>query len=139
MRSPVRFVAAVVAAAALTGACSSGGRDTEGAAAADARPTETSDTAAVTVKLFMFDPDPVRLEAGTTVTWTNQDQILHTVTAGTRTYDEQGLTREITPTGQFDLPLDGQGSTASFTFTEPGTVAYLCKIHPGMDTEVVVS
>lgn len=139
MRSPAGLVAAAVVAAALTGACSTSGRDrTEGAAPAAARPPGAS-AAAVTVKLFMFDPDPMPVAAGTTVTWTNQDQIRHTVTAGTRTYDDQGLTRDVSPTGEFDLPLDGQGSTAEFTFTEPGTVAYLCTVHPGMDAEVVVS
>ena len=134
----VALIAAVAAVAGLTGACG-GGESSEDAAGDAARPAGGSDTAAVTVKLFMFDPSPLQIKAGTKVTWTNQDEILHTVTAGTRTYDGEGLTKDITPSGEFDLPLDGKGSTADFTFTETGTVTYLCKIHPGMDTEVVVS
>jgi plastocyanin len=98
-----------------------------------------SKAAAVTIKTFAFRPTPLEIKAGTKVTWTNEDQIHHTVTSGTRTYDAQGLTKDISRIAGFDLQLDGKGSRASFTFAKPGTIAYLCTIHPGMDTEVVVT
>lgn len=83
----------------------------------------------MTVKTFAFDPDPVRVEAGTTVTWTNRDEILHTVTSGVRD-DADGM---------FDIELDGPGSVAEHTFDTPGTYAYHCSVHPGMDGVVEVS
>jgi plastocyanin len=94
---------------------------------------------AVTIRTFAFRPTPLQIKAGTTVTWTNEDQIHHTVTSGTRTYDAQGLTKEVSKTPGFDLQLDGKGSQANFTFEKPGAIGYLCTIHPGMDTEVIVT
>lgn len=82
----------------------------------------------VLIKTFIFRPDPMTVSVGTTVTFTNLDDILHTVTAG-----ERGA-----PTGAFDGQLDGIDSTFTFTFDEPGTYAYHCSIHPGMDAEIVV-
>lgn len=82
----------------------------------------------VVIKTFIFRPDPLTVPAGTTVTFTNLDDILHTVTAG-----ERGA-----PSGQFDGDLQGIDSTFRFTFDEPGTYAYHCTIHPGMDATVVV-
>ncbi|MBW3548286.1 MAG: cupredoxin domain-containing protein [Actinobacteria bacterium] len=84
---------------------------------------------AVTIKTFAFDPDPATVPAGTTVTWANEDEILHTVTSGER--DEAD--------GTFDKQLDGPGSVAEHTFDTPGTYAYHCSIHPGMDGVVEVS
>ena len=83
---------------------------------------------AVNIKTFMFQPDPVRVKAGTTVTWTNQDDILHTVTAGARGK----------PSKEFDEKLKLNGEF-SHTFDEAGTHPYVCTIHKGMDGTVIVS
>ena len=87
----------------------------------------------------MFQPNPLHIAPGTTVRWTNEDEILHTVTSGTRTYDDQHLQKEIVagPPG-FDFQLNGKGATAMFTFTQAGTFSYLCSRHPGMDAQIVV-
>ena len=74
-----------------------------------------------------FRPAEVTIEAGTTVVWTNQDALPHTVTAGSRG----------NPSGLFDEDV-GAGGEFSFTFEEPGTYEYYCSIHPGMDGTVVV-
>ena len=97
---------------------------------ADPAPTESSAVepteggAAVTVKLFAFDPDTLEVDTGTTVTWTNEDDIEHTATA-----DE----------GAFDGDLDGAGSEFSFTFEKAGTFTYRCDIHDGMRGEIRVT
>jgi plastocyanin len=94
---------------------------------------------AVTIKGFMFQPNPLHVAAGTRVVWTNEDEILHTVTSGMRTYDEQHLQKDVVPGPPgFDFQLDGKGKTAMFTFTQAGTFSYLCTRHPGMDAQIVV-
>lgn len=138
-RRRLPFAVALTAAALLGTACGGdGGSKTAADASVTTASTEVPATA-IDIKGFMFQPNPVHIAVGTTVTWTNQDEILHTVTAGTRTYDDQHLQKEITPGPPgFDFPLDGKGKTATFTFTQAGTFSYLCSRHPGMDAEIVV-
>jgi plastocyanin len=123
-----------IAAIALTlslGATACGGDDDPDSAktggeapAAQSQPA----TGSVDIKTFMFQPDPVRVKAGTEVTWTNQDDILHTVTSGKR-----GKT-----TDEFDKKVN-LNDEFSHTFDKPGTYPYVCTIHMGMDGTVVVS
>jgi plastocyanin len=76
-----------------------------------------------------FQPQQITVRVGTTITWTNQDSVAHTVTAGSRD----------TPTGLFDPGEIAAGGPFSFTFTEPGTYEYHCALHPGMDGTVIVT
>ena len=82
----------------------------------------------VIIEMFRFQPASLRVEAGSTVVWTNRDQILHTVTAGTPG----------SPSGAFDGQLDGSGSSFSNVFTQAGTFAYFCARHNAMLGEVQV-
>jgi plastocyanin len=104
---------------------------------------ETSDPAAqvVDIDTFVFTPDVVEVGVGDTVRWTNGDDILHTVTSGTREYDptNSGLVTATHEDGEFDLELDGRGAAVEHTFTEPGTYHYFCDRHPGMEADVEVS
>lgn len=81
------------------------------------------------IHTFAFGPQNIAVKAGDTVTWTNQDAILHTVTAGTSK----------DPGTAFNAKMDGVGSTFSFTFTKPGTYPYHCSIHEVMQGVVTVS
>jgi len=83
---------------------------------------------AVTIKTFQFNPGRLEVKTGTKITWTNQDEIVHTVTSGTPE------TRD----GRFGSPLDGKGATTSVTFTEPGTYPYFCERHQSMQGEIRV-
>jgi plastocyanin len=76
----------------------------------------------VTIETFDFQPDPLVVAAGTTITFVNDDKIDHTVTAGTRDDPAPDL---------FDGTLPEQGSTFELTLDEPGTYDYFCRIHPG--------
>lgn len=124
----------------LLGACSSDG----GPATADptAQSADTDEQHGVQVSLikFAFDPDPLQIKAGETVTWTNKDDILHTVTSGQP--QEQGVpgvsaNKDSAPDGLFDQPLE-LDDTFSFTFEEAGEITYFCNIHPGMTGSIVV-
>jgi plastocyanin len=82
----------------------------------------------VTIKLFQYQPGRIEVIAGTTVTWMNEDEIFHTVTAA-----EPG-----TKGGGFDATLDGKGKSFSFTFSQPGTYSYYCERHEHMRGEIEV-
>lgn len=93
------------------------------------------------VEGLAFDPEIVKVPSGTTVTWTNEDAVAHTVTSGA--IGEQGVPgvskgKPDRPDGLFDDELADAGATSSFTFDEPGTYEYFCRIHGGMTGTVVV-
>jgi plastocyanin len=69
-----------------------------------------------------FALESFTVSVGTTVTWTNRGGAPHTTTAGT---PDQ-------PTGQWDSDTLRRGDTFSFTFTQPGTFPYFCRIHPSI-------
>jgi|SRR5579863_436935 len=77
----------------------------------------------VMAKDFMFAPVALRVSAGSTVTWTNDDEEPHTVVS------ESGLFRS--------AALDTNESF-SFKFEQPGTYRYACSIHPRMVGTIVV-
>jgi plastocyanin len=76
----------------------------------------------VTIETFAFAPDPLVVEAGTSITFVNEDAIDHTVTAGTRDAPEPD---------RFDGELPDEGATFELTLDEAGTYDYFCRIHPG--------
>ena len=94
-----------------------------GGSAAEEPSAATPETVAVDIKTFQFEPDPLEIEAGQTVEWTNSDATIHTVVG-------KGI-----ETGELD-----QGDTHAHTFEQPGTYAYVCDRHsgPGMKAEVIV-
>ena len=101
-----------------------------GWAIAVAAATTAADAATgINVQLFQFRPGTIAVNAGTRVTWTNHDEIEHTVTAGVP--DK--------PAGGFDLALGGKGATASADFSTPGTYSYFCRRHQHMRGEVKVN
>ena len=67
-----------------------------------------------------FKLEDLTLPVGTTVTWTNQDAVFHTTTSGIAPG----------PSGVWDSPMLPGNSSFSFKFTEEGTFAYCCRIHP---------
>jgi plastocyanin len=84
--------------------------------------------AAVTIQTFQFRPTPVEVRTGTPVTWTNQDDILHTVTSGTPDSGDH----------RFEAPLDGKGASSTMTFTQAGIYPYFCDRHQSMRGEIRV-
>lgn len=81
--------------------------------------------ARVVVKLFQYQPERLQVNAGTTVTWVNDDEIFHSVTV-------DGKEKS------FDAPLDGKGKSISFTFSKPGLYTYYCDRHEHMRGEIEV-
>ena len=79
----------------------------------------------VTIQLFQFRPRQLEVRPGTKVTWTNQDDMPHTVTS---TAKPKALDSEA-------LDTDAR---FSYVFTELGTYDYICTIHPKMAGRVIV-
>jgi plastocyanin len=86
-------------------------------------------TPAVDIQVFQFQPGAVEVRAGTAITWTNRDDIEHTVTSGDP--EHRG--------GRFDLRLPGRGTTSTVRFSEPGVYPYFCDRHPSMRGEIRVN
>jgi len=84
---------------------------------------ETSDTAKIVAKDFMFNPTPLTVKAGATVTWTNMDDEPHTVVSDTGAFKSGGL---------------DTNESFSYKFDKPGTYHFTCSIHPRMVGTVVV-
>ena len=125
--------AAAVAALLLLAACGS----SKGASAtpmpsmpmatmsvAGGTPSAPATANAVNISNFAFAPATVSVAAGTTITWTNRDQVAHTVSD-----TQNGIAS----------PVLNQNQTYSHTFTQPGTYHYICTIHPFMHGTVVVT
>ena len=80
-------------------------------------------TAEVKIDNFSFGPAALTIAAGTTVTWTNRDDIPHTVVSTDGVFKSKALDTD---------------DKFSFTFTKPGTYPYFCSIHPKMTGQVIV-
>jgi plastocyanin len=78
----------------------------------------------VAIRDFAFHPGHLVIMAGTTITWTNQDDAQHTVTFRN---------------GMADSGLLSRGQTYQYTFASPGTFAYYCTVHPHMVGTVLVT
>jgi plastocyanin len=79
--------------------------------------------AEVNIDNFSFSPATITVKAGTAITWTNRDDIPHTVVA-----DDKSFKSKVLDTGE----------KFTFTPTKPGTYGYFCSIHPKMTAKLVV-
>jgi plastocyanin len=81
-----------------------------------------------------FQPNPIQVSTGATVTWTNDDSQPHTVTSGSNGQPDN----RFNSSPNFN-PLMAPGQTFSFTFTQAGDYPYFCMLHPNMVGTVSVS
>ena len=79
--------------------------------------------AAVQIDNFTFKAPVTTVKVGTTVTWTNGDDIPHTV---------------VSKDGVFKSQVLDTGDRFSFTFAKPGQFGYFCSLHPHMTGTIVV-
>jgi plastocyanin len=104
----------VVALAMLVGGAKSSNVNAQQAQAANAE---------VKIDNFSFGPAMITVAAGTTVTWTNRDDIPHTVVSDDKRFKSKVLDTD---------------EKFSYTFDKPGTYPYFCSVHPKMTGKVVV-
>ena len=79
--------------------------------------------ASVTIRGNSFLPGQLNVRIGQKVSWNNEDQVAHTVTADGLTFGKS-------------MP---SGAVFNFAFVKPGNFPYHCEIHPSMHGTVVVS
>ncbi len=77
-----------------------------------------------------FVPESITVTKGTTVTWSNNDATLHTVTSGTTEAGNAGT--------DFDSVYMASGKTFEHTFSNAGTFNYYCTLHPFMKGQIIV-
>jgi plastocyanin len=77
-----------------------------------------------------YDPSPLTVKVGTSVTWTNKDSTIHTVTSG---LPEEGDVGTL-----FDSSLISPGMTFVHVFDKTGTLDYSCTLHPFMHGQIIV-
>jgi plastocyanin len=109
----VGLLATVIVATLLLSAAS------PGSSAKAAQPT----SAEVKIDNFSFGPASLTVAVGTTVTWTNRDDIPHTTVSTDKVFKSKVLDTD---------------EKFSFTFAKAGTYPYFCSIHPKMTGSVVV-
>ena len=109
-----RVLPVVLLAASLIGVAAGCGGD------GDSAPVATTEV--TMAKSYRFDPKKIEVDAGSSVTWTNDDNFTHTVQVD----------------GQDDHKVE-RGKSISITFDKPGTYHYVCTLHSrDMDGEVIV-
>lgn len=92
------------------------------AGAATGAAATASKGATVDINNFAFHPPTLRVAKGTSVTFSNSSKVSHTATRG----------------GAFDTGVIKPGKSVSVRFTQKGTFAYHCEIHPLMHGKIVV-
>jgi plastocyanin len=79
--------------------------------------------ATVHIKDFAYKPPALTIHAGDRVTFINDDDEPHTVTANDKSFDSEGLDTAV---------------TWQHVFATPGTYHYFCELHPYMKATIVV-
>lgn len=122
----------LVALLAIAGCASPGATAEPTTASTPAASAPASDARmvdAISIKGFAFAPDDLTVPVGTTVTWINDEDSLHTVTSGT----------PASPSGLFDSGEIDTGVEFTYTFTDEGTYPFFCARHDFMNGVVAVT
>jgi plastocyanin len=86
-------------------------------------PAARAEAPNISIKEYAFSPVQLTVAAGTQVTWTNYDQVPHTIV-------EEGK--------KFHSPALDTNDSYSFVLTQPGTYRYFCSLHPQMVGTITV-
>ena len=77
----------------------------------------------IDIKHHKYSPATLTVAVGATVTWTNHDDDVHTVTSSAQLFTSRGIDTD---------------EAFSYTFTKPGTYVYFCTLHPLMTAKILV-
>jgi len=120
----LRVVSIGLVALAL-GAVGCGGSSSKKSSSTAAGTSPAAAPGAISMKGLRFHPASATVRVGQKVTWTNDDNLDHNVTS---THGAKFMSRAF-----------GHAHTYAFTPRKPGTVSYVCTLHPGMVAKLVVT
>ena len=123
MRPMRRTLLPLLASTVLLAAC---GSDDESGGSQSTPASSGAAPGQVDMVDLKFEPKSISVAVGDTVTWTNKENVPHNVV--NKQDGEQPKSE-----------LFNEGGTYSWTPTEPGTIEYVCTIHPGMEGTVEVT
>ena len=86
-------------------------------------PAARAEAPSISIKEYAFSPAQLTVAAGTKITWTNHDQVPHTIV-------DEGK--------KFRSPALDTNDSYSFVLTQPGTYRYFCSLHPQMVGTITV-
>jgi plastocyanin len=112
--------ASILTAMTVLAACANHNDDSGGGGASRAQPVATD---VVSIEDFTFEPQVIEIDAGTDVSWENEDDFAHTVTARDDSFKSANI---------------GGGDEFTQSFDDPGEYAYFCSIHNSMTGTVIV-
>ncbi len=95
----------------------------KGTSSEQAQPVAATGMVQASVDNFSFAPKQLTVKAGTTVVWTNKDDIPHTVTSDDNV---------------FSSPVLDTNENFQYTFGKAGKFPFHCKLHPTMTGVVEV-
>lgn len=130
-RTPQAMTVALFSVTLLLGACGSSAttpdadsvQPSEGSTPVASNEPDAPESTTIGIDNFAFGPDNATAAVGTTITWTNDEEFVHTVTA-----DD----------GSFDSGDMAAGATFENTFDANGTFTYHCSIHSNMTGTIIV-
>ena len=125
-RLPPSAALGVVVTGVLLAGCGGAADDAAKPAEPD-QPAQTeapSEPGTVAMRDVKFVPERLTIKVGETVTWRNDESLDHNVFA------QKGA--------KFQSRAFGEGGTYTFTAKKPGTIDYVCTLHPGMDGQLIV-
>ena len=129
---PLRSIGSALASGAVIASLFAGcGGAAEERPAASGGPTAAAPSArpdapgTVVMKDVKFLPERLTVEVGEQVTWRNDESLDHNVVA------QKGA--------RFRSRAFGRAGTYTFTPRRPGTIDYVCTLHPGMDGQIIVT
>lgn len=79
----------------------------------------------ISIRNLAYSREKITIKKGSTITWTNEDSMAHTVTS-------------TSSSDSFDSGTLEKDQTFSKTFNSVGTFDYFCSFHSSMKAEVVV-
>jgi len=85
--------------------------------------TQEASGSQISIEHFAFGTPMLSVTVGTTVTWVNHDDDLHTVASSDGLFASPGLDTD---------------DVFAYHFTAPGTYAYRCALHPHMTGTIIV-
>ena len=119
----MKSIRSLLVAGALVGMTWSGLELKSALAQPQPKPQGAEMTQAVKIDNFSFGPADLTVAAGTTVKWTNRDDIPHTVVSTDGVFKSKALDTD---------------DSFAYRFDKAGTYPYFCSLHPKMTGKVIV-